>query len=352
MNHPLVPVFWPTQHEHHAPEAEYDNGLLVAYADVPARVDHVKTALAALPFVRLEACAEGCSPAELAQVHAPELLNYVQETSEKARGNGQAYVYPSVFPGYFAHSPGMNAKKLMGGMYAFDVHAPIGGGTETAVLHSAASALKAAQTILDGKARLVYALCRPPGHHAGRRFTGGYCYLNNAALAANRLKALGKGAILDIDYHHGNGTQDIVWDDPGVFFASLHADPAYEYPYYTGYADETGGPHAPGTIANYPLPQGTDDRLYLDTLQTALSAIASFKPNWLVVSLGFDTFSGDLLSTFTLTLNAYVEMGRLIAELNLPTVLAQEGGYNVAMLGTLAQTFLAGMTGIHKSGEL
>jgi acetoin utilization deacetylase AcuC-like enzyme len=344
MNETRVPVFYPLLHMRHAPETEYDNGKLTAYADVPERIEQLKTALSSLPSVKFEPCLADLPMTELEQVHSPELINYLYVMSEKWGRNSDSYYYPSVFPGYFARGFGVNGSGILGGMFAFDVHAPIGRGTVTAVFSSAAAAISAAQVILAGEANMAYALCRPPGHHAGRSFTGGYCYLNNTALAANRLKALGKGAILDIDYHHGNGTQDIVWDDPEIFFTSLHADPAYEYPYYAGYADETGGRHAPGTIANFPLPQHTDDRLYLNTLHTALTAIDSFSPDWLVISLGFDTFGGDPICSFSLSENVYQEMGKQIKQLNVPTVLVQEGGYNVSMLGRLAQNFVTGMT--------
>ena len=350
MTTPSVPVFWPTQHGLHAPQTEYDNGLLIVYAETPDRIDTLKAGLAGQPAIDLQPYHDAISLAEAAQVHTPGLLDYLLTAAQALQASESGYAYPSVFPGFFAHSPGINARKLMGGMYSFDVHAPIGTGTAVSVLNSAATAVTAAQSLIDGNTRLAYALCRPPGHHAGRAFTGGYCYLNNAALAANRLKALGKGAILDIDYHHGNGTQDIFWDDPDVFFASLHADPAFEYPYYTGYQEETGGQNAPGTTANFPLPNGTDDATYLASLQAALLSINSFSPNWLVVSLGFDTFGGDPMSTFTLSQDIYRDIGYLIHNLNLPTLLVQEGGYNVSMLGQLANEFMSGMTGI-PSGE-
>ena len=348
---PSVPVFWPTQHGLHTPQTEYDNGLLVAYAETPDRIDNLKAGLSGQSAIHLIPCHDAISLAEATQIHTPDLLNYILNTSQTLQESEICYAYPSVFPGLFAHSPGMNARKLMGGMYAFDVHAPIGKGTAVSVLNSAATAVSAAQSLIEGDTQLVYALCRPPGHHAGRTFTGGYCYLNNAALAANRLKSLGKGAILDIDYHHGNGTQDIFWDDPDVFFASLHADPTFEYPYYTGYQEETGGKNAPGTTANFPLPSGTDDATYLASLQAALLTIISFSPNWLVVSLGFDTFGGDPMSTFTLSQGIYRDIGHLIRNINLPTLLVQEGGYNVSMLGQLANEFISGMIGI-PSGEI
>lgn len=142
---------------------------------------------------------------------------------------------------------------------------------------------------------------------------GGYCYLNNAAIAANQLQqALGRGAILDIDYHHGNGTQDIFWDDPEVLFVSIHVDPADEYPFFSGYPDERGGEQAFGANLNLPLTKGCEDQAYLQALDQALDAIRAFQPNWLVLSAGYDTCRADPSTLFNLTDDVYSEMGNRI----------------------------------------
>jgi acetoin utilization deacetylase AcuC-like enzyme len=187
-------------------------------------------------------------------------------------------------------------------------------------------------------------LCRPPGHHAGADYLGGYCYLNNAAIAARAAAdALGgRIAILDVDYHHGNGTQDIFYADDGVFFASIHADPATDYPYYWGHADEAGEGAGAGFNLNLPLPRGTGREPYLAALDRALGAVAAFAPGLLVVSFGADTFEGDPISHFAIRTDDYPVIAERIAALGLPTLVVMEGGYAVDALGRNVAAFLSG----------
>jgi acetoin utilization deacetylase AcuC-like enzyme len=189
--------------------------------------------------------------------------------------------------------------------------------------------------------KAAFALCRPPGHHAGRANCGGYCYINNAAVAANWLASHGRVALLDIDYHAGNGTQDIFYERADVLTISIHADPLYEYPYYSGYADETGAGSGLGFHSNYPLPAGTPDGLYLETLAAALHKITTYQPGSLVVSAGMDLFEGDPLGKFRVTSSGIREIGREIANLGLPTVIVLEGGYNNHALAENMLSFLA-----------
>jgi acetoin utilization deacetylase AcuC-like enzyme len=195
--------------------------------------------------------------------------------------------------------------------------------------------------------RAVYALCRPPGHHAAHDLYGGFCYLNNAAIAARylQLSLLPEGgrteiAILDFDYHHGNGTQALFYNDPTVLFSSLHADPENEYPYYWGHADERGVGAGEGFNLNYPLPLGTPDGPYLAALDQALAAIAKFDPRCLIVSAGFDIFTGDPVGGFKVTSAGIAQIGRAVAALDLPTLILQEGGYLREKLGENALAFL------------
>ena len=190
-----------------------------------------------------------------------------------------------------------------------------------------------------------------PGHHAGADFFGGYCFLNNAALAAQYLLDAGKGAgmakvaVLDIDYHHGNGTQAIFYDRPDVFFASIHGDPRTEYPFYLGHADERGTGAGLGTNLNLPLPRGTGFDVWSLALDTALQAIEKSGVDALVVSLGMDTFVGDPISGFTLTSADYAAVGQRIAAAALPTAFVFEGGYAVAEVGINAANVLEGFAG-------
>jgi acetoin utilization deacetylase AcuC-like enzyme len=218
------------------------------------------------------------------------------------------------------------------GFFLMSTHVPVTAGTYTATLAAAQCALSGAQAVAQGQ-RAAFALCRPPGHHAGRRMCGGLCFLNNAAIATQWLSKQGKVAIPDIDYHAGNGTQDIFYARSDVLTVSLHADPNREYPNYAGYAHETGAGPGTGYHRNYPLPAGTDDSLYLHTLDDALDLIAKFDPAHLVVSAGMDIYMDDPLSDFAITRQGIADIGRSIASLNLPTLLVMEGGYNIEALG-------------------
>ena len=223
------------------------------------------------------------------------------------------------------------------GYYSLDATTVHTAGTWAAAYQSAQCALTAAQLVVNG-ASSAFALCRPPGHHAHADLCGGYCLLNNAAIVAHWLTQNGnlpnaKVAILDVDFHHGNGTQAIFYARSDVFFISLHADPERQYPYFAGAATERGSGAGLGYTLNYPLPAGIDDANYLAVLQQACAQINQFAPSYLVVSLGVDTFGGDPLGDFALTPAAFAQIGGVIATLNLPTVFIMEGGYAIEQLG-------------------
>jgi acetoin utilization deacetylase AcuC-like enzyme len=230
------------------------------------------------------------------------------------------------------------------GYYAFGSGSPILEGTWEAAYWSAQCALTAAGLLRRGE-RLVYALCRPPGHHAGPDLHGGYCYLNNAAIAAHSLRAAGRVAILDVDYHHGNGTQLIFYSEPDVLFCSLHVHPDEGYPYYWGGAEERGAGLGEGANRNWPLPGSTGDDEYLPVLACALATIEAFRPQNLVVSAGFDGLEGDPEGSFRLSVAGLAEIGRRIGALGLPTAIIQEGGYRLEVLGESAVAFLGGCAG-------
>jgi acetoin utilization deacetylase AcuC-like enzyme len=223
------------------------------------------------------------------------------------------------------------------GHYAYGVGSPILAGTWEAAYWAAQCALTAA-ALVRAETPAAYALCRPPGHHAAQDLYGGYCYLNNAAIAARWLG--GSTAILDIDYHHGNGTQMIFYEDPAVLFCSLHAHPDEDYPYYWGDPSERGAGAGLGFNHNWTLPQGCDDRTYLAALESAIATIAAFAPQHLVVSAGWDTALGDPVGGFALSPAGLAAMGQRIRALSLPTVIVQEGGYLLERLGENALAFL------------
>jgi len=225
------------------------------------------------------------------------------------------------------------------GFFLMDTTVAITPGTFPAAVDAAFCALSGAQALTGGE-RAVFALNRPPGHHAGREVCGGYCYLNNAAIAAEWLNQQGKVAILDVDYHAGNGTQEIFYERTDVLTVSLHADPAFEYPYYAGSAAETGAGPGTGYHRNFPLPSGTDQTLYLEALAQALELITRFQPRYLVVSAGMDTCKDEPQGSFRLTQESIHEIGRLISELGLPTLIVMEGGYHLPSLGSNFAAFL------------
>ena len=229
------------------------------------------------------------------------------------------------------------------GYYCSDDLTPILEHTWTAAYWSAQVAAAAAMEIASG-ATLAYALCRPPGHHAYKDLYGGYCYLNNAAIAAEILVRRGhRPAILDIDYHHGNGTQAIFYDRSDVFFCSIHADPEEEYPYYCGYAGEIGCGQGEGYTLNLPLSLGTDEVGFLRALHSAVDAIDQFRPTVLLVSLGFDTLAGDPHGGMRLEPGSFGPVSRMIGELGLPLLIVQEGGYLTPALGPALIALLEGL---------
>jgi len=229
------------------------------------------------------------------------------------------------------------------GLFAFDAGTPLMAGSWAAARHGAACAWTAAQCVIGGQ-RAAFALTRPPGHHAGADFFGGYCFINNAAVAAQALRDAGveRVAVLDVDYHHGNGTQAIFYERSDVHFASLHGDPMTDYPYYLGHADERGTGAGLGFNHNLPLARGTDFATWRGALKTALDGIAAVGAGALVVSLGVDTFEGDPVAGFRLKSDDYLRMGEDLARAGLPTVFVFEGGYAVAEVGVNAVNVLQG----------
>jgi acetoin utilization deacetylase AcuC-like enzyme len=324
-------------------------GALVPCFEVPARADHV---LAELQRRQLGAVLEpqAFNEAALTAIHSPRYLRFLATAWDQWVALDPAHadkdILPSVWPTRTFRTdiePDNFAAKV--GLYSYDAGTPFTSGTWVAAREGAHCALSAAQAVLAGD-RAAFALSRPPGHHAGADFFGGYCFLNNAALAAQHLRNAGmqKVAVLDVDYHHGNGTQAIFYDRPDVYFASIHGDPRTEYPFYLGHADETGAGAGLGANLNLPLPRGTDYATWAQALETALAGIAKFGADALVVSLGMDTFEGDPISGFKLTTQDYLRLGERLARVGLPTVFVFEGGYAVDAVGVNAVNVLQGFT--------
>jgi acetoin utilization deacetylase AcuC-like enzyme len=342
---PIFTVYSPLHALHNPPYEYFDGGTRVAYLESPERAWRILTALQSdARFVITAPQDFGLDP--VLTVHDAGYIEFLQTAWARWQEIPTDYPKEALLPTTFAirRSAVHQREDVLGaaGYYLMDLSAPIAAGTWQAALASAHCALSAAQHLRQ-EGGLAFALCRPPGHHAGFDYAGGYCYLNNAAIAAQSLTALGSVALLDIDYHAGNGTQDIFYNRDDVFTQSIHADPNGEYPHFWGYASETGAGAGLGFHQNYPLPPGTGEALYLDTLDQALERIRTYQPGALVISLGVDTLSGDELGTFYLSRDTLAQAAARIASLQLPTLTVMEGGYNNADLGGSVLAFLEGL---------
>lgn len=331
-------AFFSSHQLDHSPAAELHNGSFVPYAEVPARA---RTILAAIGGAEAPVD-HGMAP--IAAVHDAMYLGFLRDAPSlwtEAGRTGDAMPY--AFPVVGRRTVPLRRIDALLGRHGFDAVTPITAATWHSAYWSAQTALGATQAVLGGE-RAAFALGRPPGHHAGADYCGGYCHLNTAAIAAQAARDAGipRVAILDIDYHHGNGTQDIFWARGDVFYASVHADPASDFPFFWGYADERGEGEGEGATLNLPLPHGTGLEAFRRAQATALDAIARFTPELLVVSFGADTWEGDPISRFALTTADYPVLAADIAACGWPTVIVMEGGYAVEALGTNVAAFLSG----------
>lgn len=330
-------VFYSPQHRVHDPASEFTSSGPIPYPECAQRATTIADALAADSSFTIT-MPEPIDPAILGSVHDEDYLYFLAKVYAEQVPHS-AELVPTTFP-LRGRGRRPSTIKAQAGYYGFDT-TPLTPGTWHAALASASAAISGAGALLAGN-RCAYALCRPPGHHAGRDYFGGYCYLNNAALAAMQLTEHGRVAILDIDYHHGNGTQDIFYDSDQVLFVSIHADPGYQYPLYWGYADERGVGTGEGLTCNFPLSPNTDDMAYLATLNQGLALIDEFAPDYLVLSAGLDIFREDPLGDWHITRNGISRIGERIAASALPTLLVQEGGYDIDGLGDNVRRLLAG----------
>ncbi len=357
-------VFYDENHRLHNPAFEvFDGGQRVPYLESPARMDRILAALRKTDWAEIEAPRDfGLDPIRAA--HSEAYLTFLASAwtewlaadPEAASASDKTALLPATFAAKRDQMP----ESILGkaGFFLLDLSVPVVEGTYPAALASANCALSAAHFIAENSSLRPppdtsnippssfifhpssFALCRPPGHHAGREIAGGYCFLNNAAIAAQWLTQFGKVAVLDVDYHAGNGTQDIFYARRDALTISIHADPSFEYPYYAGYVGETGAGEGLGFHRNFPLPAGTDDAAYLRTLDQALEIITNYAPSFLIVSAGMDIHESDPLGKFKVTRDGIGEIGQRIAALDLPTAIIMEGGYNTEALGGNVAAFL------------
>jgi acetoin utilization deacetylase AcuC-like enzyme len=336
--------FYPEHHASHAPVWYVADGCVRPCPEVPGRAVSIARGLAEAPGME-QAFLPAVDPwPAIRGVHDGGYLDYLRTIYDLWTGEfGACDVLPDTFvpPAIRGRVRRPVKPAAQAGFYAFDMAAPIGADTWQAALESATCACAAARAVYGEAAaahapgRAAYALCRPPGHHAGRDYCGGFCFLNNVAIAAEHLRLAGAArvAILDVDYHHGNGTQDIFYARPDVLFVSLHAEPDTQYPYFWGHAEEIGEGAGEGYNVNFPLPRGCDASRWLDTVELALERIARFEPEVLLVSLGVDTAAFDGVGDFRLGLDDFGTLGRRLASAGVPTAFVQEGGYNVQKIG-------------------
>jgi acetoin utilization deacetylase AcuC-like enzyme len=347
-----VKVVYTLRHRLHHPERELEGSRFQDPFEHPGRAETIRAALAADDRFELVAPDEsGKEPIEA--VHDPGLVSFLETAwhdFQIERGPTHdvipdVFAMPALREGMGpASEPTPIAARL--GWWCFETTTPIMQTTYEAARSSVDVALSAAALVTGGE-RFAYGLCRPPGHHAARAAYGGYCFFNNAAIVAHDLaRSTGsKVTVLDVDYHHGNGTQQIFYARDDVQFVSLHGDPVRAYPFVTGHADEVGAGRGDGTTSNFPLPAATNDDDYLVVLASACEDIVEFGPSMLVVSLGLDTYYLDPISDLALTADGFESCGAMIAALGLPTVLLQEGGYADDDLGENVRRWLLGAAG-------
>lgn len=337
-------VVYSDRHASHDPQSFLVRGRMIRSAEQPERADRLLDGIRRGGHALVAPVDFG--PGPRAAVHTPEYLEFLETAWAEWRKLPDASdeVIANVRPmaPYAGYPSGIVGRA---GYHMADCGCPIGQGTWQAAVWAAHSAVQAARLVAEGE-RAAYALCRPPGHHAYADKAGGFCFLNNTAIAAQWLRQrYGRVAILDVDVHHGNGTQDIFYRRNDVLHVSLHADPSYYYPYFVGHAGERGEGDGLGFTLNLPLPLGTGDNAYLDALAGALNRIRIFAPDALVVALGLDAYEGDPLKGLAITTPGFGRIGAAIGSLRLPTVLVQEGGYLAPELGDNLKSFLDGFLG-------
>ncbi len=341
----MLTIYSDTHRLHHGTELK--DGVLKPSVEMPRRAD---TVLARIRAVGLgDVVGPGEFPASAySPVHTPRYIRFLQSAWSDWLAVGRSGdALPLIWPVRDLRAdvePGHIDGRL--GFYSMDAGVPVTAGTWEAVRVSANLALTGAAALADGAAA-AFALCRPPGHHAAAEYMGGYCYLNNAAIAAQSLieKGAKRVAVIDVDYHHGNGTQSIFYDRADVLFISLHGDPKTSYPYFLGHRDERGRGDGIGFNHNYPLPHGTAWDGFGAALGDACARLAAYAPDAIVVSLGVDTFKDDPISQFKLESDDYLRMGECIAAVGKPTLFVMEGGYMVDDIGVNAVNVLQGFEG-------
>ena len=346
-----VSVITSDEHRSHDPEFDIYSGSLVPRFEVPQRVDCIVQALDGQGFVTADPTSHGMAP--ILRVHNPDLVDflstawkgYIEEIPNPQAVIAETFIHPGLVESMPVGRPPLTNVYGRLGWFCFDTSSPLSEGSWSAALASVDIALSGVDRILGGEP-LVYSLCRPPGHHATRSAFGGFCLLNNAAVAAQALIDAGAGrvTVLDVDAHHGNGTQQIFYRRGDVQVVSIHMDPDQNYPWFVGRAHERGEGPGAGANFNVPLPLGTAGDRYLAELATAVDAVAAFDPEYVVVSLGVDPADGDPTAGLCLTTADFAGVGAALAAIERPMLVVQEGGYQLHRVGADVRAFFDGLT--------
>ena len=326
---PFVMVTSPKHEAHHIQER--------GYFERPVRVDAIQEALGETGlFTSVKPRRFGEKP--ILAVHDTDFVHFLQAICSKLKAGRP--IYPDTFP---VRRPDRRPKELpvQAGYYCIDTGTPLYRNAYIAARAAADTALTAADEILAGR-KLAYAVCRPPGHHAGKRFHGGFCYFNNAAIAAHYLSGQARTLLLDVDFHHGNGTQDIFYGRSDIMTISIHGHPDYSYPYFSGYEHETGTGAGLGFNRNFPLRSQTENPAYLRAFERCVELVDQFKAEVVVLALGYDIVRGDPTGTFLVSPEALGTMGRRIVDTGLPILVIQEGGYNIRNIKRGSLAFFSG----------
>jgi acetoin utilization deacetylase AcuC-like enzyme len=345
-----VTVITSDAHRQHDPEFDIYSGSLVGRFEVPQRVDSIVAGLTDGDYAMVAPMAHGMEP--VLRVHNPDLVDFLATGWQEYTAVipkpqaviGEMFRHDGLFEGMPVARPPVTNGYGRIGWFCFDTSSPLSEGSWPAALASVDIAMTGADRLLAGE-RVVYSLCRPPGHHATRSAFGGFCLLNNAAIAAQALIDSGvrRVTVLDVDAHHGNGTQQIFYQRGDVQFVSIHMDPDHNYPWFVGRADERGEGSGAGANLNLPLPLGATGDHFLSELARGIDAVNAFDPECLIVSLGVDPADGDPTAGLCLTTADFAEVGRAVGAIDRPMLIVQEGGYQLHRVGADVRAFLDGV---------
>ncbi|MFP4548984.1 MAG: histone deacetylase family protein [Fidelibacterota bacterium] len=332
-------IFYSNKESLHKPKFEWNFGKKVPYPDKYTREQVVTEALFNKGYEEIMSQPKSFDIDHLYAVHTEELVDHIKNCEKRLKEGEE--LYPHIFP-YREFEPQNDIDPFLAGYHCFDVGTYLQKYTYQAAKSAVDCALNGAELILKNQENRVFAVCRPPGHHAAANYYGGYCFFNNAAVAAFYLSKSGRTTILDLDFHHGNGTQSIFYEQAQVVYISIHGDPRTNYPYFSGFANEKGLRLGHGYNINIPLEEGVGNKEYDGYLKNALSKLKEFNSQYLILSMGFDIFEKDDMGSFNITADYFYEIGKIMNNLDIPVLVCLEGGYQIDNLGQNAVNFVEG----------